>query len=210
MKVALIPWSGGLDSTYSVLTYLENGFRVDAPYFTIENNKRKVKFELETIKRFKEMEPFKTHIKNRMLNVYESSSVHIKAERDCIASLTQPPIWMMTAFFCLGDRKPVDELVISYVLNDCAVSYVDDLKKLWNSLRGFVCDKNLYPKLNFPLLKQHKLTIIDNYINHFKNGHEILDNVWWCENPRHDGSVCGCCTPCKRYKEISYFKDKFK
>jgi len=210
MKAALIPWSGGLDSTYSVLTYLKKGYRVDAPYFTIQNNDRKVKCEIETIKRFRDMEPFKTYIDNGKLCVYESSSVEILTDSDCVVELTQPPIWLLASFFCVGWRKPVDELVISYVLNDCAVSYVDDLRRVWESLRGFVGIENRkhYPELKFPLLKTNKLNIIDGYINQFDNGHDILNNVWWCENPE-DGKLCGSCTPCKRYKEISYFDDKF-
>jgi 7-cyano-7-deazaguanine synthase in queuosine biosynthesis len=75
------------------------------------------------------------------------------------------------------------------VINDDAVSYIDDIRKVWEALQG-ICGATL-PKLAFPLLKTSKQEIADDL-------GELAILTFSCERPLEVGKPCGACGSCRR------------
>jgi len=140
MKRVLIPWSGGLDSTALIFKNLEEGNHVTAVYFKLLNNSNKTKRELKAIH-----EILKHMMKYNLTFSYleKTSSIEL-CNVTTHYNLSQPPIWLFSSFHYLGN---IDEVQISYIMNDDAISYLDDIKNLYDSLLKFSKDK---PELCFP------------------------------------------------------------
>ena len=196
MKHVLIPYSGGLDSTYLIWKNLKEGNRVTTVYFEISNNSSKV--TLEKIHRTKILDI----LEKDYYSMLDDSYFTYKVEAGNVVnnySLIQVPIWMLGAFMASNDK--FDEVQMGYVMNDDALSYLEEIKALYEAYQPFSNDK--LPLMTFPIIKQGK----EQMLNELPE--EIVKYVYSCENPyiikdNKDQIVyryCSSCVPCNKYYE---------
>ena len=181
----IVLWSGGLDSTYLVWYLLEHGYQVSTRYVEIQNNADKVKQELKARENILPL--FRSYKNYR----YDSIALSYNEERITESSMCfkQLPLFV----FACASLSHSDAILISYVLNDDAISYISEFKKIYNSFMLLSKDSFKIAKLHFPLITEQK----ERFINELPI--EILKHVTWCENPKEDGTICNDCAPCKRY-----------
>lgn len=199
-KRVLISWSGGLDSTALIYKYLQNNWEVDTVYIDIKNNSTKSKSEKNAIKKIL---PYLKDYKFKYLG--ECCDVHIKVNcKDDHISLKQPPIWLFGLYY-VSDND-YDEIAIAYIMNDCAISYIDEIKGIWESYNKFTTGFDL-PELKFPFIKKHKSELLGILPD------KIIKHTVFCEYPikvnnfsnlenflTGDYTECGKCGSCKRRK----------
>ena len=151
-KVGVL-FSGGLDSTYLIWKNLKEGNTVVPFYFEIENNGKKPMLEKNRIEllrnEFNEEFDGKVEYINYTLKIQvieSSSTLHFK----------QIPIWILGLLF--GQDKGLSEIQIGYVMNDDAVSYLDDIKKIYESY-SVISDELI--SITFPLYKYKKWQMLE-------------------------------------------------
>lgn len=201
-KMVIVLWSGGMDSTFLVQKYLQEGHKVNAVYFTLENNETKTKAELAATKKLAGLLE-KTFTDGRFNFSYQAMGrAEVNRGGDIVAH--QVPFWILAALFAIDES--VNEVAIGYVQNDCAISFLEDIRKVYKAYQPFFSYK--LPKLVFPLTKWSKQEI--------RNGLaiELMELCVWCECP-HDilganevFEPCGYCDPCKRHRELEPWKFK--
>lgn len=192
----LIPFSSGLDSTYLVHDRVSRGFSVKTVYFKISNNEDKSRIEdihrSYLIEKLQDKHPGKIEDYDKVINVYVSVSY------DPAITLSQPPIWMLGLAFS-PIVEGVDVIEMAYVMNDDAMSYMEEIRTLFKAYQPF-CTNSTLPKIEYPLSKFQKETI------HQQLPVEYRDYTWTCENPIIDAEndkvftyhECGTCHSCKR------------
>jgi len=193
-KSRLIFWSGGLDSSFLVYDSLMKGYDVYAEYIEIENNKEKTKREKESIEKM--LHRFSELGMNYLRN---NCKVSVSPTFSKIV-FSQFPIFLFNIFYKIGS---FDEICLGYVMNDDFCSYIEECKKIYNSIFMFTDDgKADFKKteLVFPLIKYKKeqiKTVCPDF---------ILDNITFCENADND-DFCGTCHACIRFNNT--FPDTF-
>lgn len=206
-KLTFVLWSGGLDSTYMIQKLLDGDKekKVVSGYVEVLNNHDKTKAEQRA--RDAMIPIFNKKYGDRF---FDFGTIH-KA-MFCVhnhwSPLVQMPIW----FNALIGSVPYDvgEICIGYVMNDCAISYLNDLQALAKCFSKRI-SKKPFPPIRFPLSKDLKEEIAYNIDS------ELKPHVVWCEmpiivyekEPEHkegfvyDGpkiesiTPCGNCIPCK-------------
>ena len=192
-KTVLIPWSGGLDSTYMIYDYLCKGYKVKAFYVDYAAGSLRTLNELKAIESLR----YKfDKIGNYNFVYYEKSILDLKYQGNLI--LAQVPIWIFSILNRIDED--VDEVAIGYVMNDDAISFLPEIKNIYNANLKICYNK---PKLVFPLIKTKKEDIW------FKLPQEMKDIVVSCEEPTSDFKDCKQCPSCKR-KYQTYFRDEIK
>ena len=200
--MVIVLWSGGMDSTFLVKKYMDEGHKVDAVYFTLENNDTKTKMELQATKK---LSKFFNEMSNEGKGEFLFSNqamgrAEVSRGGDIVAH--QVPFWILAALFSIDSS--VDEVAIGYVQNDCMISFLDDIRRVYKAYQPFFSYK--LPKLVFPLMKWTKQEIKDALAK------ELMDLCVWCECPtelvgdRYE--PCGHCSPCKRHRELEPWKFK--
>lgn len=196
-------FSGGLDSTYLVWDNLERGNEVFSFYFEIKNNVDKSILEKNRIsllhKKFHEEFTDLIHPPKYIMTL-EVTDVNTNLH------LLQVPIWVLGLLF--SQIKGLDEIQIGYVMNDDAISYMDDIKRVYNSYKPL--SDSLIP-IKFPLKKYKKEMIVNELPEKYR------DLTITCEEPKikgdHDANIleydaCGRCPACKRQINSGIY-DKF-
>lgn len=199
-KNVAILFSSGLDSTYLMWKNLEDGNEVTPIYIEIKNNENKTKIEKQNVKML--CEKFGEKYTDKLRPLLSISEVLISnGNSDLIFS--QLPIWIFSLLYIPIFR--INEIQIGYVMNDDAVSYIDDIKKFYKAHAWL--QKGAQPKLVFPLIKTSKWNMMNEL------PYEYREFVTSCENPRllpyhmHVKGTnkklqfykpCGDCVPCKR------------
>lgn len=190
-KSVLVPWSGGLDSTFLIYSLLEAGDQVDALYVRIECNEDKTKRELASIEKLKPL-----FAKYKLFNYMGESSVSPIVNNSSLY-LAQPILFLMALLYAVKNSN--QEVSIGYVLGDDAISFIGDISNVWTSFNS-ICHNEL-PKITFPLSKTSKEQIVN------KLPVEILKEVSWCETEtksksKRKKSTQFCddadCKPCKK------------
>ncbi|MDR1902481.1 MAG: hypothetical protein LBQ88_09405 [Treponema sp.] len=201
--------SGGFDSTCLLIKNLENGDHVYPVYIkasSVDPVKRQI--ELKVIKELLANPEIKTHNLHDLITV----PLHMR-NIDGIFSF-QPVLWTLGLFCEVKKRRDFyDEVHIGYIMNDSAVSYLGEIKRIWRSFFSLSFPEyNKIPELEFPLVKYSKEMVI-NKLLYFQN--TVAYNCWTCERPsvlyerkkkNHGGREqiiehCGRCAPCKKIKE---------
>ena len=193
-------FTGGLDSTYLVYKNLVEGNSVVLYYTILKNNVNKTKIELFT--RDKLYNLFKVDFeKISYKDEYCLNEYNLKGFDNF--DLLQIPIWIFDAVVN-NLQNEVDEIQIGYIMNDCAISYLNEIKKVYNSFNKLT-NKKLIP-FTFPLSKISKSTIINLLPEKY------LKEVWTCEidnfnfsfnyNDLDKNLPCGKCVPCKNYERL--------
>jgi len=190
MKRVLISFSGGLDSTYLVYDNLKNGNIVTGVYTTIENNVNKTRVELNQIKKLEKL--FLEEFPN---NFNLEIGMKINAQSGNDVTMKQISIWIISLLY--SRSSTYDEVQIGAVMNDDMISFLDDIKNLWDAF-SFVVPKKT--PLIFPLMKKSKCEISNLLPQKYK------DLVVFCEDPKIINDIpllfenCNNCHSCKRYK----------
>jgi hypothetical protein len=206
-KKICVLFTGGLDSTYLIWKNLKDGNEVIPVYFEIENNKNKTILEKNRI----DLILTKLHVdfsgKAILHDIDYGLSVNIKSHGDGLL-FKQIPIFIMGAIYLAGDN--VDEIQLGYVMNDDAISYINEIQKIYKSYKPIV--DNLTP-MTFPLTKVSKHNILSELPK------EIIDLTVNCENPHIIGSEddrvidyepCGRCVPCAKTNMYGYSSKHIK
>lgn len=184
MKV-LVALSGGIDSVYLVYKLLQEQHTVTGMYIALDNNSTKVAYETEALKPIVQFFEDNFPSSFNYWGVGSSFAIHRLSGN----SYAQPPIWLLGLRFA---SSPFDQVALGYVMNDDAISYLDELQNLWGSLTPFFDNT---PQLVFPLAKSKK----EKFIHLLPK--TLYDACVFCENPQ-EGSICGECTPCLRRKHL--------
>lgn len=182
-KKVLIAWSGGLDSTYMIQYYLEQGYTVDVVTCNLGNAwPTQMKREQAAIKKM-----MKGYFKDKPVRLLGSS--HIKFDGNCFGTLalSQVPVWLFNLVTYL--QHDHTEVAIGYVMNDDAMSYLDDVRAIWSAYSGLLFRE--LPPIVFPLVKYKKTMIHDRL--HI----DLRKHVTWCESPEKEDQ-CGTCPSCKK------------
>lgn len=167
MKTVLIPWSGGVDSTYLIYKNLEEGNKVKTFSVLLNNNIDQRDREKNARKVLSEY--FVEKYPDRFIPSIEGE---LLVSSGINMVLCQPPIWILFSHYT-ADLYDVDEIQIAYVMNDDAISYLDDVKNLYNAYSPF--RSNFRAKLEFPLIKMKKYQIMDALPEH------LMKNISYCE-----------------------------
>lgn len=182
MKV-LVAWSGGLDSTALIDRLLKQGDQVRSIYVELPCNGVKVQREKMAI------EGMLPHFKPYAFQHYGNAKFEFVGSS--IFSLRQPTLWITGLLYAL--TSDIDAVNIAYVLNDDAVSYLPELRAIWDSYSGLTSLK--LPPLSFPLIKVDKHTLWNDLPDDLKK------HVTWCEHPTSI-TPCGDCHSCSRMKNV--------
>jgi len=168
IKKVAISFSGGMDSVSLAIDNLEKGNNVELLRFEISNNWAKSILErkacTDIVKELEKKYP------NKHISLTHCGNVELL---NVSLTLPQAVIWA----FMLGSSSfySVDEVQVGYILNDCAVSYMDEIKKLYSSFQAFKDQK--LPPLKFPYIKKHKSEIYRNL------PYDIRKMTVTCEQP---------------------------
>src|SRR5258706_4867360 len=148
-RVAIL-FSSGLDSTYLIWKNLENGNEVLPIYIEIKNNENKTKIEKQNVTMLCEMFREKYGDKKIQHTCFISEVLITNNNLDLL--FTQLPIWIFSLVYLPMHR--IDEIQIGYVMNDDAISYINEIKKFYKAHSWLHEIKQ--PKLVFPLIKEYK------------------------------------------------------
>jgi len=188
-------WSGGLDSTYLIYYYLSTFQHVSvvAHYIELMNNTTKTRMELNACKKLAEV--FNVMFPNRFEWHY-GTSVNISYGTGEV-TFKQLPSWLLGALFL----TKTDTVAMGYVMNDDAISFLDDIQRVWKSMQFMRHDRAI---LEFPLVKVKKDEIVSQLPG------ELKQHVVWCEMPNQISDTqfepCGQCHPCQRSPLIAKAK----
>lgn len=192
-KKILTLFSGGLDSTYLIYKSLKDGHYVVPIYIELTNNKNKTIVEKDRINKL-----YNLFIKDFNYNIDSIRTplqLNINSWRNELM-FSQMPLWVFGILYS-GELSNIDEIHIGYVMNDDAISYLDDLKKIYKSFQ--IISHTKLPKLIFPLIKTPK----EQILNELPYNYQKLTIS--CEDPKlalgSDGVEffnCGYCAACKR------------
>lgn len=189
MKYSVM-WSGGFDSTYMIQYLLDanKDNTVEACYLQIDNNELKTKKEFEAIEKL-------TPILNKIYGnrfLYKGVSVKV------LIQISNHSVYCPQSYFLLTalaqcTYKDHDYACLGYVMNDCSISFLDEIKGVWENFSKMRTSP--LPPLNFPLSKYPKYGINSNLRP------ELKDLCTCCESDLASEKFCFECSPCKRNEE---------
>lgn len=146
-------WSAGKDSTYLVYDRLRRGCKVTAAYVEVTNNSNKVATEKRAISELSKR--FEAEFPGQLTVIYPTI-LSINSGHGLL--LAQPLLWLFSAAYAASSsdddvgRCP-DEVSLSYIIGDCAISWLDDLRSIWKGFSNLAAN---LPPLTFPLTKVGK------------------------------------------------------
>jgi 7-cyano-7-deazaguanine synthase in queuosine biosynthesis len=185
MKKYFVLWSGGLDSTYLVQKLLNDGHQVTAGYIEILNNVNQSERELKAVKEMAKIFSKKHGTR------FVFKDVLLKFELTTYGGnmqLQQAPVWI-NVLSCVP--PDTDHVAIGYVMNDCAISYLEDFHMIFRAYTGL---------MNKPITVEFPLTKMDKYTMWHALDTEYKYLIQWCEDPEY--VKCGRCTSCKRMMDV--------
>lgn len=184
----LVPWSGGMDSTFLIWQLLASGQKVQEVYINLTNNS--IKTEMEKRARERLIPVFKDLFKHSY-DVNSSYESTFNINHGPLMDMKQNCIWLLAlAYTCNHDTQSVQ---MGYIMNDCTLSYLDEMKQTWAALNRFANGK--LPPLQFPIIKWNKAQIKETLPA------QLFEHIWYCENPV-DNKPCHDCDTCKRHDAI--------
>lgn len=201
IKSVFILWSGGLDSTYLIPYYSNLGYDVYTGYVNILNNP--MQMQREEYSRQKLEAILKQRYKFRHLG--EIWKANITKFDQSHVSVSQVPLFLTSLLY---NTSYYNKVAIGYVMNDDAISFIEDIKRIWYSYKNLTHYPERFPEIEFPLIKMKKLQIYNSLPE------EIRKYCTYCENPIDDeikGFInCEECPSCKRYKREIIDQMEFK
>jgi 7-cyano-7-deazaguanine synthase in queuosine biosynthesis len=183
MAKYLIPWSGGLDSTALIYKLLIDGHSVEALYTNLNNNKQDIR-QLNAVRKMT-----KQYFSRYSFTLTEDPVLGGGLNRQNVLMLAQVPCHIFNILKYVTDHNYV---ALAYVMNDDAISFLDDIKSIYNSYNS-ICNRSL-PELLFPFSKTKKESLYNSLPLILKK------NITWCESDTKNN--CGVCPSCKRMTDI--------
>lgn len=194
----LIPWSGGMDSTYLVYKAIMAGCEVTTAYYEIENNSIKVKAELKA--RNEMMDYFRTLASEHGTRYYDRGTIFKMNTGggfniSPIGVFSQTPLWVLASAYYAADY---DCVAMGFVQGDETISWQKEYIHLFDAYKKIRRDftEPSKVKLIFPISRTKKDAI------HYLLPIELKYKTWTCEDPINiENSLyeCGCCLPCKTH-----------
>lgn len=182
-KKVYVAWSGGLDSTFLLMEMSRRGYEVRAGYIEMLNNRDKTARELKAIENI-----ISAGFLDKYDVKYDGVVAKFSAEKfSGNIDLSQPLAWIIGIAYTVA--SDIDEVAMGYVMNDDAISYLDEITTAFNGVRALLRSS---PKLVFPIKKMRKREIWDALPTN------VREHLTWCESTRSDN--CGECGSCKRMK----------
>jgi len=186
MAKYLVPWSGGLDSTCLISNLLSKGHTVDALYTNI-NDDAQDKRQLNAVQTMCKEYFFRY---NLALKIYPIAGLALNpVGANSRIALQQVPAHIFNILKYIDDH---DYVALAYVMNDDAISFLNDIKKIYYSYQG-ISNKSL-PRMLFPFSKYNKRMVFDMLPT------ELEQHITWCESIHRDR--CGVCPSCKRMESV--------
>ena len=178
-----IAFSGGIDSTALVIRNLKAGYDVTLLRYDIGNNWSKNILERKACDDI--VQQLKKDFPGRDINYSCRNNIELNS---CGLALPQPVIWTsMLAMSEFNSWDKPEEIQIGYILNDDAISYLVDIKKLYNKFTPF--RNSPAPKLVFPLTKEPKQDLWKELKSVNDNYEQYNKMTVTCENPNVDSSL---------------------
>ncbi len=191
-KTVAILFTGGLDSTYLMYKNLQEGHIIYPFYVNVNNNKNKAEIEIQQSNLI--IEEFRKHYKQEINQLVNICDIDMHFINQNSYALVQAPMWVFAISWLQGH---FDEIQIGYVMNDCAISYLNEIKSIYksfNKLYGREHKKQV--PLTFPISKVDKISIFQQmpqYVKHL---------IFSCEAPIN-GKCCNHnCDTCKKYQML--------
>lgn len=192
--VPLVLFSGGLDSTYVLLSTLRKYEKVDVLICELTgldhiNTRadRAASEILEKVEALSKSKPSKYGVVRFIERTQSSGHSH------GASLITQPIGWLTAAFYRL--KKDTSEVLYGAVKGDDTVLLYSAIINLWQSMMGVTyteCFGDNPPNLNFPIVHDRKEDLVWD-----KDWYPIMKKVTWCENLKSVSNDCGFCPSCK-------------
>lgn len=215
-KAIYIPFSGGFDSTYTILTVLDNYKKKekddcpDINLITIEASIINHKFNRESTARERLLTYFRTEYKN--INI-DQKIIRLDT-KNCSIHGCGMPLLPFFAFMCTEaiDLNYYDEaeIMFSIICGDQVAAYQHELKNIiYNTLAVQYCGLGKDPKemvkVHFPVITMFKeeilIDLIKRDLKETKSGIILTDTCTCCDvfdsNKMED---CGECFACRCFK----------
>lgn len=220
-KIVIVLYTGGVDSTHSLLRELEKGNLVIPVYNRLNCEYEKDKFNLieyTLIHNIKLLRKKYLNLENLQLNI--SSQIH------WFSSFTYyQQVYNVISIFTIGYAilRHVDEVIMSIVMGDDSVSYLSEMRSLFNTSMKMMTveDAPLKISLKFPLTKMHKDRVYYESKDLMKKIGVNLKLIS-CENPdiinklNNKGNLeieiqpCEKCNSCARNRESDIKLDSIR
>lgn len=207
MAVYLVPWSGGLDSTYLIHQLLSEGHCVRAiswnmnPGFMQDVRQKKAIEEMTPL-----LEQFRKdlHYTNNwfVMDYIPDHEMGYAFSNNDYFSLGQVP--SIIAAIARRITDDTDFVAIGYVMGDDALSFLDEINALYTAFINLRASFTIAPpKLVFPLIKRSKYVLYELLPDNLKG------KVTWCESHKKIKTRgCGICPSCVKMK--IYYPGLFK
>jgi 7-cyano-7-deazaguanine synthase in queuosine biosynthesis len=194
MKI-LLPFSGGLDSTYLLHKAIKDGHYVEAIYVTLENNECKAKREIAAC--YKILDYYK---KEYGVNVHFNIRNKFMLDFGEGLELKQPIAWLTALAYSVDTS--FGEVQLGYCIGDHANSYRQEILNIWEAYRGLAGGE--LPPLTFPIIKELK----SQYAQKLPN--RVFQMTTFCESNNEEDTDCGECHSCRRamYEETFLMYDR--
>ena len=207
-KMVNILWTGGWDSTYRVIKLAHNDVVIQ-PYYLIDDYRKSVEIEIETIKKLTSELRNADFTKCRLNDVIIKKITEIEEDSE----ITEAYNTLLNKKFFGGQydwlarfAKQLNGLELTIHQDDKAFEIIKQfgsLKKINDSPKGeyFILDNSkssaelikVFGSFNFPILEYSKLDMKrDAEENRFIN---LMNKTWFCHTPI-DNEACGICNPC--------------
>ena len=189
----LVPWSGGLDSTYLVYKLLKEGHNVTAVCFDMNPQVKSYQDvrQREAISKIRKLFSEDYSVRLEILTLYDEIDIRAFSTRNAFAFVQFPTIINAILYTLVPEH---DYVALGYVVGDDIMSWMNDIVHLFNAWKPFLRE-NEYTELVLPLAKMSKYHIYHSLPS------EIRKYVTWCESERevtHRG--CGSCRSCLKMK----------
>lgn len=198
-KNILIPWSGGMDSTYLITHSLKHGYRTNYTTFNAGQAKHTIHAENRAIQKLKKAIHEK-YPNQKLINRISDLEVNFAKTK---SPFKQLPAWIFNLLGMVGENGPkYDEFWLGYVPGDDAAYTVGYLEQAWEPLvKAIYGPTSDIPKLMFPIITTRKSEIYDRL-----EEEGLLEMVWYCELAQYSVSedvyhVCGVCPSCFRHQQ---------
>lgn len=222
IKVPLILFSGGLDSSFLLQQELTKG---DVEVLYVKGVLHDGKMEEEQSRRYNIIRILEKKTGNKVRKEHVVNLGPMPFGNMTDSTFTQPSMWLMGALM-VSDFRIHSKLLIAYVSGDQIMALTTQVKTAWTSLQE-ISKKNDTIPVEFPLCFDTKIDIIQDLKI------EVVRQMWYCEAPRsmlrmpgtnklmthdevyehpHDSRdflktvyfKCGKCMACRRMKETFY------
>ena len=194
----ILAYSGGYDSTYTLIRLLEEAdsddeiVAVSLVHYTTGEAKLRREHESQIIT----IDKLRNKFKNRKL-IHLEMSIYIPWEVGSAGNnkgLAQPIFWISNIIPLI---KNEDVVYLGYIQDDQAMTNLHEIHQMWDAALAINGNKNV--KLILPNQYLSKTEVLKYLIQNYP---DIVDSCISCESWRYDGrtTVCGTCEPCKHTK----------